>query len=62
MHFHSQGIDLLPTTGTPIRNGLRSSWNFLPRRSLGMLVGPTPSKFLMLEGGMNEKLSPQSLF
>lgn len=42
-HYRSKGINLLPTSGTPTPNGLRLSWDFLSRRSLDILVGPTPS-------------------
>lgn len=61
MHYHSQEITLLPTVGTPTPNCLRSSWDFLLGRSHDMMVGPTPSKFLVIEGGPNDKLSPQIL-
>jgi len=41
--YHSQGIALLSTAGTPTPNGLRSSWGLQPRRSPDVLVAPTPS-------------------
>ena len=53
---------ILPTTGTPTPNGLRSSWDFLLGRSPDMLVGPTLSTFLVLEGGLDDKLCPLILF
>lgn len=37
-HYRNQVITLLPTP-----NDLSSSWDFLPRRSLDMLVGLEPS-------------------
>ncbi len=46
---------------TPL-NSPRYSWDFLPGRSLHMLVGLALSKRLVLEGGTNRNLSPQSLF
>jgi len=60
--YRSQGIALLPTSGTPTPNGLRSSWELLLRRSSDMLVGPSISTFMVLEGGPDDKMSPQSVF
>ena len=57
-----QGITIRPTAGTPTPNGLRSNWDFLLGRSLGMLAGPTSSTFLVLEGGPDDKLSSHHLF
>jgi len=62
MCYRSQGITLLHTAGTPTPSNLRSSWNFLLGRSPDMLVGTTPPKFLAREGGLDDKMSPQSLF
>lgn len=61
-HNHSEGNIVLPTTRNPTPNDPMSSWDFLPRRSPNMLAGLTPSTFLALEGGPNDKLSPQNLF
>ena len=60
-HYRSHGIALLLTIGTPTPNSMRSSWDFLPGRSPNMLVGPTPSTFLVLEGGPDESMSPRNL-
>lgn len=62
MHYHNQGIALLPTAGTPTPNSLRSSWDLLPGRSTNMLASSTLSTFVVLEGGLDDKLSPQILF
>ena len=59
VHYHSQGITILPTVGTPTPNSLRSSWDFLPRRSTDMLVGPTPS--IGLQGTIVSFLIPSFL-
>lgn len=60
--YCGQEITLLPTVGTLTPNGLRSSWEFLPWISPNMLAGPAPSTFLVLEEGLDDKMSPQSLF
>ena len=59
---HSQGDTIPPIAGTPTPNGLRSSWEFLLGRSPDMLVGPTLSTFIVLEGWPYEKLHPLILF
>ena len=56
-----QGDTVWPTTWIPTPNGLRSSWDFLPGRSLDILAGPTPSTFMVLEGGPNDNPSPHNL-
>lgn len=61
-HYRSQGISLLPTTGTPTPNNLSSSWDFLSGRSPYMLASTIPSTFMVLEGRPNDKMNPQSLF
>jgi len=53
-----QGDTVWPIARTPTPNGLRSSWDFLPRRSLDILAGPVPSTFLALERGPDDKLCP----
>lgn len=58
----SQVDTVWPSSGTPTPNGLRSSWDFLQRRSPDMLVGPVWSIFLALEGGLDDKLCPLILF
>jgi len=62
VEYHSQGITLPPIVGTPTPNGLRSSWDFLLGRSPNMFVVLAPSTFIPLEGGLDDKLSPQSVF
>ena len=61
-HYINQGNNVLLSVGTPTPNSLRSSWDFLPRRSIDMLVGLAPSTFMVLKGGPDDKMSPQSLF
>lgn len=58
----SQGNTIRPTAATPTTNGMRSSWDLLPGRSPDTLAGPSPSTFLVLEGGLDDKLCPLILF
>jgi len=53
-----QGDTIWAIVVTPTPNSLRSSWDFLPGRSPNMLAGPTPSAFLVQEGGPDDKLCP----
>ena len=51
-----KGDTVWPTAGNPTPNDLRSSWDFLLRISPNMLVGPTTSTYLALEGGPDDKM------
>jgi len=59
---HVQGDIVQPTIQTHTPNDLRPSWDFLPGRSPDMLVGLAASTFLVLEGGLDDKLCPLILF
>ena len=62
MRNRSQGDTVWPTARTSTPNGLRSSWDFLLRRSSDMLASPAPSTFLVLKGGSDDKSSPYITF
>lgn len=61
-HNHGQENIARPIIGTHTPNGLRSSWDFLPGRSPDMLVGLALLAVLVLEGGLDDKMSPHILF